>query len=101
MLAEDNKLLVSLYQAKKLLFSMRMEIKRIHACRNSSMLYRNQYDNQDTYITHGTQYKQKNQTKENINDNKNDPAAKMASLNELIICKSQRCKNVVLACHKA
>lgn len=54
MLAEDNKLLVSLYQAKKLLFSMRMEIKRIHACRNSSMLYRNQYDNQDTYITHGT-----------------------------------------------
>ncbi|KAJ9552408.1 hypothetical protein OSB04_016453 [Centaurea solstitialis] len=41
MLPEDNELPVSLYQAKKLMCLMGLEIERIHACPNDCMLYRN------------------------------------------------------------
>ncbi|XP_071689614.1 uncharacterized protein [Rutidosis leptorrhynchoides] len=43
MLPDDNELPVSLYQAKKMLCPMGLQVERIHACPNDWMLYRNEY----------------------------------------------------------
>ena len=43
MLPEDNSLLKSHYEAKKILFSVGMEYRRIHACLNDCILYKNEF----------------------------------------------------------
>lgn len=50
MLPEDNELSVSLYQAKILICTMVLEIKRIYACPNDYMLYRNQHADLDKCV---------------------------------------------------
>ncbi|XP_023750088.1 uncharacterized protein LOC111898397 [Lactuca sativa] len=77
MLPEDNELPVSLYQAKKLVCPMGLEIERIHACPNDCMIYRDQYDGQDKCITCGkSRYIQKN-TEEEDNVKRNAPPTKV------------------------
>ena len=79
MLPDDNELPVSLYQAKKLMCSMGLEIERIHACPNDCILYRNEYvDLHECPICGTSRYKRKNQTKENSDvKQKFGPPAKM------------------------
>lgn len=47
MLPENNELPDSTYKAKKLLCPLSMEVKRIHACPNDCILYRNEYNDLD------------------------------------------------------
>ncbi|KAI3706869.1 hypothetical protein L6452_24902 [Arctium lappa] len=78
MLPEDNELPVSLYQAKKLMCPMGLEIERIHACPNDCMLYRNEYANLHECIRCGTsRYKRKKHAEENNDEMKNGPPAKL------------------------
>ncbi|KAJ9536255.1 hypothetical protein OSB04_un000555 [Centaurea solstitialis] len=79
MLPEDNELPVSLYQAKKLMCPMGLEIERIHACPNDCMLYRNEdVDLRECRICGTSRYKRKDQTKDNSDLKvKDGPPAKM------------------------
>ncbi|KAJ9545766.1 hypothetical protein OSB04_025473 [Centaurea solstitialis] len=79
MLPEDNELPVSLYQAKKLMCPMGLEIERIHACPNDCMLYRNaDVDLRECRICGTSRYKRKNQTEDNSDVKvKDGPPAKM------------------------
>ncbi|KAJ9560349.1 hypothetical protein OSB04_005509 [Centaurea solstitialis] len=78
MLPEDNELPVSLYQAKKLICPMGLEIERIHACPNDCILYRNEYANLHECNRCGTsRYKGGKCVEENSNEVKNGPAAKL------------------------
>ncbi|KAL4585211.1 hypothetical protein LXL04_009827 [Taraxacum kok-saghyz] len=78
MLPEGNELPVSLYQAKKIMCAMDLEIERIHACPNDCMLYRNEHANLHECITCGTsRYLRKKQTEYNSDVKKNGPPAKL------------------------
>ncbi|KAI3743970.1 hypothetical protein L1987_57042 [Smallanthus sonchifolius] len=79
MLSEGNELPVSLYQAKKLMCPMGLEVKRIHACRNDCMLYRNEFKNDHKcFICGASRYKRKTETDEVDDDvKKNGPPAKL------------------------
>ena len=44
MLLEENMLPKSYYQAKKILCTMSMEHKKIHACLNDCILYKQEYE---------------------------------------------------------
>ncbi|KAI3679500.1 hypothetical protein L2E82_51279 [Cichorium intybus] len=78
MLPENNELPISLYEAKKLMCPMDLEIERIHACPNDCMLYRNEHANLHECITCGTsRYMQKKGTEVNSNVTKNGPPAKL------------------------
>ncbi|KAL4580605.1 hypothetical protein LXL04_016805 [Taraxacum kok-saghyz] len=78
MLPEGNELPVSLYQAKKIMCAMDLEIERIHACPNDCMLYRNEHANLHECITCGTsRYLRKKQTEYNGDVKKNGPPAKL------------------------
>ncbi|XP_023757788.1 uncharacterized protein LOC111906261 [Lactuca sativa] len=78
MLPEDNELPVSLYQAKKLVCPMGLEIERINACPNDCMIYRDQYAGLDKCITCGkSRYKQKNHMEEDDNVKRNAAPAKV------------------------
>ncbi|KAL4592062.1 hypothetical protein LXL04_005042 [Taraxacum kok-saghyz] len=78
MLPEGNELPVSLYQAKKIMCAMDLEIERIHACPNDCMLYRNEHANLHECITCGTsRYLRKKQTEYNSDVKKNAPPAKL------------------------
>ncbi|XP_022007380.1 uncharacterized protein LOC110906580 [Helianthus annuus] len=79
MLPTDNELPISVYQAKKLMCPMELEVERIHACPNDCMLYRNQYEKAHTCITCGeSRYKRKNETNDYDDDvMKNGPPAKL------------------------
>ncbi|KAI3682163.1 hypothetical protein L2E82_50097 [Cichorium intybus] len=78
MLPEENELPISLYQAKKLMCPMGMEIERIHACPNDCILYRNEYANLHECVTCKTsRYKRKSLTEENSDVTKNGPPAKL------------------------
>ena len=53
MFPDDNELPFSLYQAKKLMSPMGLEIERIHACPNDCMLYRSAYADLHKCVTRG------------------------------------------------
>ncbi|KAL4591741.1 hypothetical protein LXL04_004712 [Taraxacum kok-saghyz] len=73
-----NEMPISLYQAKKLLCPMGMEIERIHACPNDCILYRNEYVDLHECVTCGTsQYKRKNDAEKNEDVTKSGPPAKL------------------------
>ncbi|XP_023748116.1 uncharacterized protein LOC111896343 [Lactuca sativa] len=77
-LPENNELPISLYQAKKLLCPMDLEVERIHACLNDCMLYRKEHANLHECITCGaSRYMKKKQTKVNSDVKKNAPPAKV------------------------
>ena len=44
MFSDDNVLPNRMYEAKKILFMMGMEYKKIHACPNDCVLYRKEYE---------------------------------------------------------
>ncbi|KAJ9556462.1 hypothetical protein OSB04_011076 [Centaurea solstitialis] len=74
MLPEDNELPVSLYQAKKLMCPMGLEIERIHACPNDCILYRNEYASLHECIICGTsRYKRGKRSTEDNDEMKNAP----------------------------
>ncbi|XP_076918763.1 uncharacterized protein LOC143579300 [Bidens hawaiensis] len=79
MLPKDNELPISVYQAKKLLCPMELEVERIHACPNDCMLYRNQFEKAHTCFTCGeSRYKRKKENDEYDDDvAKNKPPAKV------------------------
>ncbi|KAK9078277.1 hypothetical protein SSX86_002334 [Deinandra increscens subsp. villosa] len=79
MLPKDNELPISLYQAKKLMCPMGLEVKRIHACPNDCMLYRNEFEKSHKCVTCGaSRYKRKTETEEYDDDvSKNGPPAKL------------------------
>ncbi|XP_052627699.1 uncharacterized protein LOC111897517 [Lactuca sativa] len=59
-LPEDNELPISTYQAKKLMCPMGLEVERIHACPNNSMLYRKEFENKHNCVFCGAlRYKRK------------------------------------------
>ncbi|KAJ9535140.1 hypothetical protein OSB04_un001782 [Centaurea solstitialis] len=72
MLPEDNELPVSLYQAKKLMCPMELEIKRIHACSNDCMLYRNADADLSECRICGTSRYKRNRMKENNGGKQNN-----------------------------
>jgi len=43
MLSEGNTLPAQNYEAKKIIFTMGMEYKKMHSCPNDCILYRNDY----------------------------------------------------------
>ena len=60
MLPEDNGLPVSVYQAKKMMCPMGLEIERIDACPNDCILYRKEYkDLHNCVICNESRYKSK------------------------------------------
>nr|XP_043633124.1 uncharacterized protein LOC122604302 [Erigeron canadensis] len=78
MLPVGNKLPVSLYEAKKMLCPMGMEMERIAACPNDCVLYRNQYkDLHECPKCGASRYERKKQTKVSGNVTKNGPPAKV------------------------
>ncbi|XP_023756442.3 uncharacterized protein LOC111904991 [Lactuca sativa] len=78
MLPEQNELPISLYQAKKLVCPMGLEIERIHACPNDCILYRNEYADLHECVTCGTsRYKRESETEKNSDVTKNGPPAKL------------------------
>ncbi|XP_071686960.1 uncharacterized protein [Rutidosis leptorrhynchoides] len=78
MLSDDNELPVSLYQAKKMLCPMGLQVERIHACPNDCMLYRNEYKDLHKCVICGTsRYKSKRETKISSDVKKNGPPAKV------------------------
>ncbi|XP_021974739.1 uncharacterized protein LOC110869833 [Helianthus annuus] len=79
MLPEGNELPLSLYQARKMMCPMGLEVERIHACPNDCMLYRNEFKNDHTCFNCGaSRYKRKSETDEVDDDvTKNGPPAKV------------------------
>ncbi|KAD2804018.1 hypothetical protein E3N88_37395 [Mikania micrantha] len=79
MLPKDNELPTSLYQAKKMICPMGLKVKRIHACPNDCMLYRNEFEKSHKCVTCGaSRYKRKSETDEYDDDvTKNGPPAKL------------------------
>ncbi|KAK9049104.1 hypothetical protein SSX86_031930 [Deinandra increscens subsp. villosa] len=79
MLPEDNELPISLYQAKKMMCPMGLEVERIHACPNDCMLYRKELKDKHTCVTCGaSRYKRKTETDQFDDDvTKNGPPAKL------------------------
>ncbi|GJR67058.1 transposase family protein [Tanacetum coccineum] len=64
----DNKLPISLYQAKKIMSPMGLEIEIIHACPNDCMLYRGVYADLHKCVTcRESRYKSKQQKNNNVN----------------------------------
>jgi hypothetical protein len=48
MLPKDNELPATSYEAKQLVFPLRLEVQKIHACSNDCILYRgDEYENLD------------------------------------------------------
>ncbi|XP_076956404.1 uncharacterized protein LOC143631566 [Bidens hawaiensis] len=69
LLPKDNELPISLYQAKKLICPMGLKVKRIHACLNDCMLFRNEFEKSHKCVTCGaSRYKCKNETGEYDDD---------------------------------
>ena len=69
MLPEDNELPLSAREAKRSLSVFGMECKKIHACPNDCILYRNEYKNAITCPTCGiSRYKVKKNMPENIHE---------------------------------
>jgi len=79
MLPKDNELPVSLYQAKKLMCPMGLEVERIHACPNDCILYRNEFEKSHKCVRCGAlRYKNTSKTGEYDDDvTKNGPPAKL------------------------
>ncbi|GJY43111.1 hypothetical protein Tco_0431324 [Tanacetum coccineum] len=78
MLPEDNGLPVSLYQAKKMMCPMGLEIERIDACPNDCILYRKEYkDLHSCVICNESRYKKKKGTNASVNAENNGPPAKL------------------------
>ncbi|KAK1417966.1 hypothetical protein QVD17_27102 [Tagetes erecta] len=79
MLPEGNELPVSLYQAKKMMCPMGLEVQRIHACPKDCMLYRNEFKNSHKCVNCGeSRYKRKKENDEYDDDvTKNGPPAKV------------------------
>ncbi|GKB45897.1 uncharacterized protein Tco_0896650 [Tanacetum coccineum] len=68
MFPDDNKLPISLYQARKMMSPMGLEIEIIHACPNDCMLYRGVYVDLHKCFTCGeSRYKSKQQNNNNVN----------------------------------
>ena len=53
MLPLNNEMSLSMYEAKKAFSALGMEYKKIHACSNDCILYRNQYKDGITCLTCG------------------------------------------------
>ena len=53
MLPLNNEMSLSMYEAKKTLNSLGTEYKKIHACPNDCILYRNQYKDAIACLTYG------------------------------------------------
>ncbi|KAL4591898.1 hypothetical protein LXL04_004873 [Taraxacum kok-saghyz] len=78
MLPEANELPISIYQAKKIMCAMDLDIERIHACRNDCILYRNEHANLHECVTCGTsRYLRVKQKEYNSDVTKNGPPAKL------------------------
>nr|GEV60532.1 hypothetical protein [Tanacetum cinerariifolium] len=78
MLPEDNGLPVSLYQDKKMMCPMGLEIERIDACPNDCILYRKEYkDLHSCVICNESRYKKKKGTNVSVNAENNGPPAKL------------------------
>jgi hypothetical protein len=44
-LSKDNELPTSMYEAKKVVYPLGLEVQKIHACPNDYILYRGDYEN--------------------------------------------------------
>ncbi|XP_071687302.1 uncharacterized protein [Rutidosis leptorrhynchoides] len=79
MLPEGNELPVSIYQAKKLMCPMGLEIQRIHACPNDCMLYRNEDKDLHQCKVCGTSWYKRGKSTDNVDSDvsENGPPAKL------------------------
>ena len=79
MLPEENTLLKSYYQAKKILCPMGMEYQKIHACPNDCILYRHEFEEMSKFPRCGvSRYKVKDDKECSSDENsKKSPPAKM------------------------
>jgi hypothetical protein len=79
MLPEGNELPVSLYQARKLMCPMGLEVERIQACPNDCTLYRKEFQNNHNCVRCGaSRYKRKTETDDVDTDvRKKGPPAKL------------------------
>ncbi|XP_019191067.1 PREDICTED: uncharacterized protein LOC109185582 [Ipomoea nil] len=74
MFPNDNELLISTYEAKKMLCPLGMEVKKIHACPNDCVLYWKEYSNLHVCPKCGaSRYKRKNVAYQ-CEDKKSPPA---------------------------
>jgi hypothetical protein len=75
MLPEGNQIAVCVYEAKKIICPLGIEVEKIHACKNSCVLFRGDYADLDKCPKCGyDQYKRKNDGGDDNNaDDENEP----------------------------
>jgi hypothetical protein len=54
MLPERNQVAGSVYEAKKIIYPLGLEVERIHACKNSCVLFRGEYKDLDNSLSVGS-----------------------------------------------
>jgi hypothetical protein len=75
MLPEGNQIAVSVYEAKKIICPLGLEVEKIHACKNSCVLFRGDYADLDKCPKCGyDRYKRKKDGGDDNNaDDENEP----------------------------